>query len=45
MRPCDIGMDQRTGVWTYKPEAHKSAYREHERVIFFGPQAQSREEA
>lgn len=40
MRPCDIEMDDKLGVWTYKPEEHKNAYREHERVIYFGPQAQ-----
>lgn len=40
LRPCDIQMDDQLGVWTYKPEEHKNAYREHERVIYFGPQAQ-----
>jgi integrase len=40
MRPCDVEMDDKLGVWTYKPEEHKNAYREHERVIYFGPHAQ-----
>ncbi len=40
MRPCDIELDDKLGVWTYKPEAHRNAYRAHERVIYFGPQAQ-----
>ncbi len=40
MRACDIEMDDRLGVWTYKPEEHKNAYREHERVVYLGPRAQ-----
>lgn len=40
MRPVDIEIDERTRVWTFKPETHKNAYREHERVIYFGPRAQ-----
>ncbi len=40
MRPCDIEIDPKAGVWSYRPEKHKNAFREHERVIHFGPQAQ-----
>jgi hypothetical protein len=38
LRTCDIDM---TGdVWKYRPEHHKTAHHDHDRVIFFGPQAQ-----
>lgn len=40
LRPTDIEIDETQGVWTYRPEAHKNAYREKERVIYFGPKAQ-----
>lgn len=40
LRPTDIEIDGRSGVWTFRPETHKNAYREHERVIYFGPRAQ-----
>lgn len=40
LRPADIEINERTGVWTYKPEVHKNAYRERERVIYIGPRAQ-----
>ncbi len=40
LRPVDITMDEATGVWTYRPEEHKNAYREKARVIFMGPKAQ-----
>lgn len=40
LRPCDIEIDDNLGVWTYTPQEHKNAHREHERVIYFGPQAQ-----
>lgn len=40
MRGCDLEMDQRAGVWTYRPDRHKNAFRERERVIYLGPQAQ-----
>ena len=40
LRPIDIEMDEGTGIWTYRPEIHKNAYREKERVIHFGPRAQ-----
>lgn len=38
MRPVDI--DQSQEVWTYRPHAHKTAYRGRERLIFVGPAAQ-----
>jgi len=41
LRPCDLQIDPAKPVWTYRPEQHKNAYREHERVIHFGPRAQS----
>ncbi len=40
LRPADIEINERTGVWTFRPEVHKNAFREHERVIYFGPRAQ-----
>lgn len=40
LRPTDIEIDEKLGIWTYRPEAHKNAYREKERVIYFGPKAQ-----
>lgn len=40
LRPVDIEIDERTNVWTFKPDQHKNAYREHDRVICFGPRAQ-----
>jgi len=39
IRPCDI---DRTGpIWFYRPEFHKTAYREKERVIGLGPKCQA----
>lgn len=40
LRRADIEMDGQTKIWTYKPEVHKNAHREKERVIYFGPRAQ-----
>lgn len=40
LRPIDIEMDDRTEIWTYRPEVHKNAYRDKERLIYFGPRAQ-----
>jgi integrase len=40
LRPCDIEVDENSGVWTFRPREHKNAYRERERVLYFGPQAQ-----
>ena len=40
MRPCDI--DRSSKVWVYKPTKHKTAYCEHERYIYIGPEAQKR---
>ncbi|MBL8879291.1 MAG: site-specific integrase [Phycisphaerales bacterium] len=40
LRVCDIEIDEKDTVWSYRPASHKNAYREHERVIYFGPKAQ-----
>lgn len=40
LRRCDIEVDDKTGVWRYRPDKHKNAYRERERIIYFGPAAQ-----
>lgn len=41
LRPIDIEIDDEGGVWTYRPEVHKNAHREQERIIHFGPRAQA----
>jgi len=41
LRRCDIEIDDQNGVWVYRPFKHKNLHREHERVIYFGPQAQA----
>lgn len=38
LRPVDLEMSG--SVWTYRPQTHKTAYRDKERVIYFGPRAQ-----
>jgi len=40
LKPLHIEMDEQSGVWTYRPETHKNAHREQERVIYFGPRSQ-----
>lgn len=40
LRSCDLEMDEKSGVWAYRPLKHKNAHRDHERVIYFGPRAQ-----
>ena len=40
LRRCDIEIDDKTGVWAFRPDKHKTMHREHERVIYFGPRAQ-----
>ena len=40
LRAADLEIDERSDIWTYCPQAHKNAYRERERVIYFGPRAQ-----
>jgi len=40
LRKCDVEIDKATGVWTYRPEKHKNAYRDRDRIIYFGPRAQ-----
>lgn len=37
MRPCDV--DREDEVWVYKPATHKTAYRGHGRVVYFGQNA------
>jgi integrase len=39
MRACDLDMTGR--VWVYTPAAHKMDYRDRERKIYLGPQAQA----
>lgn len=41
LRACDLEIDEKAGIWTYRPERHKNAHREHERIIYFGPRAQA----
>jgi hypothetical protein len=38
MRSCDI--DRSGDVWVFAPQQHKTAYRDAERVVYLGPQAQ-----
>ncbi len=40
MRVCDIDIDPQSGIWVYRPEQHKNAFREHDRTIYLGPRAQ-----
>ncbi|MEP0848414.1 MAG: site-specific integrase [Phycisphaerae bacterium] len=40
LRPVDIDLDAGPGVWAHRPAEHKNAFREKERVIYLGPQAQ-----
>ncbi|MBI4719471.1 MAG: hypothetical protein HY763_16875 [Planctomycetes bacterium] len=40
MRPRDLEFDTAAGLWLYRPEQHKNAFRERERLIYLGPQAQ-----
>lgn len=39
MRPCDVEMSAE--VWCYRPAAHKTEHRGHERRIYLGPRAQN----
>ena len=39
LRPCDV--DRSGDVWLYRPASHKTQHHGKERVVFFGPQAQS----
>ncbi len=41
LRPIDIVMDERKGIWSVTPIDHKTAYRGHARTIVLGPKAQS----
>jgi integrase len=38
IRPCDI--DRSGKVWEYRPAQHKTANRDHDRVVFIGPKGQ-----
>lgn len=40
LRRCDLVPDEKTGIWIYRPDQHKNAFREKERIIYFGPLAQ-----
>lgn len=40
LRACDLEIDDKAGVWSYRPYRHKNTHREHERVIYVGPKAQ-----
>lgn len=40
LRACGLEMDSETGIWLYRPEKHKNAFREKERIIYFGLKAQ-----
>jgi integrase len=40
MRLCDVEMDGRNAIWIFRPDQHKNAYREKERMIYLGPKAQ-----
>ncbi len=35
-----IDLDTTGRIWTYTPQTHKNAYRDHKRVIYIGPRAQ-----
>jgi len=39
IRPCDI--EQTGKVWTWTLASHKTAWRDHERVVMLGPKAQA----
>lgn len=39
IRPCDI--EQTGAVWTWRLATHKTAWREHDRVVMLGPKAQA----
>lgn len=40
LRPCDVEIDDKTDVWTFRPQSHKTSHRGIERVIYLGPRAQ-----
>ena len=39
LRPIDLKVREK--IWTAEPEAHKTAHREHQRILYFGPKAQA----
>jgi integrase len=40
LRPIDIVIDKKQGIWTFTPEEHKTAHHGHQRTIYFGERAQ-----
>ena len=40
LRPIDIQMDDRSGIWTISLAEHKTAHHGHARTIYLGPRAQ-----
>jgi integrase len=40
LRPIDLEMDKKGGVWKVRPQDHKTAHHGHARTIFIGPKAQ-----
>lgn len=40
LRPCDLTMET-DGVWTYRPQGHKTVHRGRERRVYLGPEAQA----
>ena len=39
LRGVDLQVDEQSGLWTYMPVEHKTAYREKQRTIIFGPRS------
>jgi integrase len=39
LRPCDVSLGT-DGIWTYRPERHKTEHHDRERIVFIGPQGQ-----
>jgi integrase len=40
LRPCDVTM-RTDGVWSYRPQSHKTEHHDQDRVIFMGERAQA----
>ncbi len=40
LRGMDLNMKELPGLWIYRPDEHKTAYMDRERMIIFGPKAQ-----
>lgn len=41
LRPCDITIPERGGVWVYRPASHKTEHHGRERRVFIGPEGQT----